>query len=289
MVTMHGTGFDPALWPGNLAILAFAGWMIFGGRMSDRTKGGVNLVFVLILGLMFFGLFGGTSHGAEPGVVVSAVDGRTLPPWHGIDLVGLFILGLLYLAFFHEPPKGDPEKKKPESKPAPKPESDPRLALVASLFDPSTKKSLLIPLLLFPLLSVATTADASRFADAFTPSDRIAQAEAARARALAELERTRTENAIRIEQTRADIERQTALLRSAGYRPESDDTLVFAAGFAMALCVLALFLYWLENRWRVSRENEVRELQMRLALMEQRPRPVTVFRPERRMLEASKR
>lgn len=83
----------------------------------------------------------------------------------------------------------------------------------------------------------------------------------------AEADRIRAEAEIRRMQARADIARQAALLESAGYPPRRTGSGT-PLGLAFLVAVVAVGAYWAELRRREAREDEIRRLQIRLAVAE---------------------
>jgi TolA-binding protein len=135
------------------------------------------------------------------------------------------------------------------------------------------------------------TAKGGRLADVLTPSDEIAKAKAEENRSVAELERQRAENQVRLARLRADLERQRAMLRASGHpvEPTEDRTTVIFSAIILGVGAVSTFLYWRELRTREARDAEIQELQLRLSLSQRGFSPTDADLDRRRLAAPAER
>ena len=119
-ITLQGTGFERDLLPGIIGILAVAFWMFRGAPVSPRAEGGFNLLWILVIGFILWGLFAPPiSHGAnappDPAGIEARIEDGPIsdggdaagPAWNGIDIMPLAIPVFLFLVF-----RGEEDGKK---------------------------------------------------------------------------------------------------------------------------------------------------------------------------------
>jgi hypothetical protein len=297
-VSVHGTGFDREVLPLSLAVILFAGWMMKGAPVNDQTRKGTDLLWILIGAFVLWGLFGCAPANAAPDpapVAAVAESAPALPVWNNLDVTPLAVLVFLIFAI----PGGNGKKALAalavipagmahaggagaDLAPAASWWTFP-LSLTVSMLslifakwtagrqDKARALAFVLLALWSGFIAIRTAPDAHAgvIGNLFESDAERMAAEAKRARALAELERQRTDSAIRHQAAALDAERQRALLRAAGYgdqkgRVETWTWILFvAAGGSVAMAA-----YWL--RRSEAAEAEIRRLSARLEVAERR-------------------
>jgi hypothetical protein len=315
-VSIHGTGFDrEALVPSIIVILFFV-WTMRGAPVNEKAQGGFTLGWIILIGFIIFGLLApGDSFGAARGWPSYATDGAELSayldrpkpaPWSGLPVTPIIILAVLW---FVVPSDGGKAKAKPKSK-ASKP--DPLTeALVESLRNGKRALIPAVPFLAFPALAEAGTGVATEgaaigwgiisalcavvvlrfyarrvpllalaivlcfFAGTLARAD-LWESDGERAVREAQAEKIRLE-------AQAAYQRELALLRAQGHvsaatTAEAEKNMV-PITIVFVVAIGATFLYWRELRTREAREDELRRLQIRLAVAESRTCEAPFGRP----------